>query len=278
MSIIDIKNLEFAYKSNENFASPVLSNISFSVEKGEFVALVGKNGSGKSTLSKLLNGLLLPTRGTVLVGGHDTKNDSTIFEVRKTAGIVFQNPDNQMVASIIEDDIAFGPENIGVPREEIVKRVDWALETVGMQDYRHGTASKLSGGQKQRIAIASTLAMKPEVLIFDEATSMLDPKGRQEVLSVAEKLNNQGITVIFITHNMDEVSKSKRTIVLQNGQISFDGNPRELFSKPEIIKNAGLDLPPVAKLNELLRKKGIELSKEILFEDEIVDEICTQLK
>ncbi len=278
MSIIEIKNLEYSYKQNESENVKALKNISFSVEKGEFVALVGRNGSGKSTLAKLLNGLLTPTSGDVVVCGFNTKNEDTIFEVRKNAGIVFQNPDNQMVATIIEDDVAFGPENLGIPREEIIARVDWALKTVEMDEYRTRSASKLSGGQKQRVAIAGALAMKPSILILDEATSMLDPMGRQEVLNVAEKLNNEGVTILLITHNMDEVVKAKRVIVLNKGKQTFDGKPRQLFMQNSIILEAGLMLPPVAQLNDELKKNGIDLPQNILFSEELVEELCTLLK
>lgn len=279
MFILEVKNVDYNYKQGESEIIPALKNISFSVKKGDFVALVGKNGSGKSTLAKLLNGLLLPTNdGSVKVNGHNTKNEDTIFEVRRTAGMVFQNPDNQMVASIVEDDVAFGPENLGVPREEIISRVAWALDTVGMSEYRNRSASKLSGGQKQRIAIAGVLAMQPQILILDEATSMLDPKGRTEVMEVASKLNAKGITIVHITHNMDEVAHAKRAIVLNDGELAFDGTPRELFKDKTIIRRSGLVLPPVAKLVTMLQDGGIGLSDGILFAEELVEELCTLLK
>lgn len=255
-----------------------LKGISFVIEKGEFVSVVGRNGCGKSTLAKLLNGLFEPSSGKVTICGYDTENEDTIFEIRKRAGMVFQNPDNQMVATIVEDDIAFGPENLGVPPEEIEIRVASALDTVGMSEYRHATASKLSGGQKQRIAIAGVLSMEPEILIFDEATSMLDPKGRGEVMSVAKKLNAQGITVINITHNMDEVVMGDRVLALNDGQLVFDGTPKELFKDVEILKRAKLDLPPVAKFRNMLIERGIKVSEDILQSNELVEEIWQLLK
>ncbi len=278
MSQEEVKNVKFSYSKKEENAVYALKGISFVIEKGEFVSVVGRNGCGKSTLAKLLNGLFEPSSGKVTVCGYDTKNEDTIFEIRKRAGMVFQNPDNQMVATIVEDDIAFGPENLGVPPEEIEIRVASALDTVGMSEYRHATASKLSGGQKQRIAIAGVLSMEPEILIFDEATSMLDPKGRGEVMSVAKKLNAQGITVINITHNMDEVVMGDRVLALNDGQLVFDGTPKELFKDVEILKRAKLDLPPVAKFRNMLIERGIKVSEDILQSNELVEEIWQLLK
>ena len=278
MSQVEVKNVKFSYSKKEENAVYALKGISFVIEKGEFVSVVGRNGCGKSTLAKLLNGLFEPSSGKVTVCGYDTENEDTIFEIRKRAGMVFQNPDNQMVATIVEDDIAFGPENLGVPPEEIEKRVASALDTVGMSEYRHATASKLSGGQKQRIAIAGVLSMEPEILIFDEATSMLDPKGRGEVMSVAKKLNAQGITVINITHNMDEVVMGDRVLALNDGQLVFDGTPKELFKDVEILKRAKLDLPPVAKFRNMLIERGIKVSEDILQSNELVEEIWQLLK
>jgi energy-coupling factor transport system ATP-binding protein len=278
MSVIEVDNVSYSYRLGEKESVPALSSVSFFVEEGEFLTVVGKNGSGKSTLAKLLNGLLLPQSGTVKVDGKLTSDENTIFEVRKAAGMVFQNPDNQMVATIVEDDVAFGPENVGIESDEIKRRVAWALETVGMSAYRKHSASRLSGGQKQRIAIAGVLALKPKILILDEATSMLDPKGRQEVLSVAKKLNDDGITVILITHNMDEVAHSKRVLVLDNGSISFDGTPKKLFLEDGVLNSAGLSLPPVAKLAAQLNNGGMDVSKNVLFIDELVGEICARLK
>lgn len=278
MSQIEVKNVKFSYSKKGEKAEYALGGVSFQIDKGEFVSVVGKNGCGKSTLAKLLNGLFEPTVGKVFVCGYDTENEDTIFEIRKRAGMVFQNPDNQMVATIVEDDIAFGPENLGVPPLEIEGRVKRSLETVGMTDYRYATASKLSGGQKQRIAIAGVLAMKPEILILDEATSMLDPKGRAEVMSVAKKLNDSGITVVNITHNMDEVALSDRVIALLDGFVVFDGVPKELFKNNEVLKKAKLDLPPIAKLRNMLLKKGVLVGGDTLDENTLVEEIWQSLK
>ena len=277
MPQIEVKNVGFQYAKSEERES-ALKQISFSVEKGEFISLVGKNGCGKSTLAKLLNGLFEPSEGTVSVSGVDTSNEDTIFEVRSKAGMVFQNPDNQMVATIVEDDVAFGPENLGVEPSEIIKRVDESLAAVGMSDYKNSTASRLSGGQKQRVAIAGVLAMKPEIMILDEATSMLDPDGREEVMSVVKKMNDGGITIINITHDMSEVALSQRVIVLKEGEIIFDGNPNALFDSPEILKRANLDLPPVGKLRKKLIEHGLNISGDSMNEDELAEDIWQSLK
>lgn len=277
MPQIEVKNVGFQYAKSEERES-ALKQISFSVEKGEFISLVGKNGCGKSTLAKLLNGLFEPSEGTVSVSGVDTSNEDTIFEVRSKAGMVFQNPDNQMVATIVEDDVAFGPENLGVEPSEIIKRVDESLGAVGMSDYKNSTASRLSGGQKQRVAIAGVLAMKPEILILDEATSMLDPDGREEVMSVVKKMNDGGITIINITHDMSEVALSQRVIVLKEGEIIFDGKPNALFDSPEILKRANLDLPPVGKLRKTLIEHGLNISGDSMDEDELAEDIWQSLK
>ena len=277
MPQIEVKNVGFQYAKSEERES-ALKQISFSVEKGEFISLVGKNGCGKSTLAKLLNGLFEPSEGTVSVSGVDTSNEDTIFEVRSKAGMVFQNPDNQMVATIVEDDVAFGPENLGVEPSEIIKRVDESLGAVGMSDYKNSTASRLSGVQKQRVAIAGVLAMKPEIMILDEATSMLDPDGREEVMSVVKKMNDGGITIINITHDMSEVALSQRVIVLKEGEIIFDGKPNALFDSPEILKRANLDLPPVGKLRKTLIEHGLNISGDSMNEDELAEDIWQSLK
>lgn len=232
MSQIEVKGVNYSYRLAEGQTLRALRNVSFTVEKGEFVALAGMNGSGKSTLAKLLNGLFVPSTGDVLIDGMNTRDVEKTFEIRKKAGMVFQNPDNQMVATLIEDDVAFGPENIGVPREEIIERVNWALEAVDMTEYRTRSASKLSGGQKQRVAIAGVLAMKPEILIFDESTSMLDPEGRREIMDVARKLNDSGITVITITHNMDEAAMADRIIVLKRAELRWTAHRKRCFPLP----------------------------------------------
>ncbi|MEG2687960.1 MAG: energy-coupling factor transporter ATPase [Clostridia bacterium] len=277
MSQIELKGVSYSYSLGEGRSIKALKNLSFSIEKGEFVALTGMNGSGKSTLAKLLNGLFVPSAGVVSIDGKDTADEATTFEVRKCAGMVFQNPDNQMVATIIEDDIAFGPENLGVPRAEIETRLAAALDAVGMTEYRLKTASKLSGGQKQRIAIAGVLAMQPQILILDEATSMLDPAGRLEVMDIAKKLNESGITIINITHNMEEAALSDRIIVLKNGKIAIDGKPKDVFSSG-LLEQCGLMLPPVTALTESLKDCGFTFENAVISEDEFVEEVCKQLK
>lgn len=238
--------------------APALSGVSFTVKKGEFLAIIGHNGSGKSTLARLINGLLVPDEGKVVVFGLDTAEGKNPIEIRKKAGIVFQNPDNQMVASIIEDDVAFGPENIGVEREEIGRRIDWALKAVGMEQFRTGTPSRLSGGQKQRIAIAGVLAIKPDIIILDESTAMLDPRGRREVMGVVSRLNREeGMTVILITHFMEEALLADRTIVLNRGEIVMQGTPAEIFLHSERLEAYNLSLPRIGRICKTLQKAGI---------------------
>ena len=290
MSYIVLKGVNYSYSLGEGHSLKALKNLSFSIEKGSFVALVGMNGSGKSTLSKLLNGLFLPTNksGQVVVDGINTKevdesvqkgeiNEKfTVFDVRKKVGIVFQNPDNQAVATLVEDDVAFGPENLGLPREEIIERVRYALESVGMSEYADRPVSKLSGGQKQRVAIAGVLAMRPEVVVFDESTAMLDPIGRREIMSIAKELNKQGITIIMITHNMDEAALADRIIVLQKGEIVLDGTPKEVFA--EDVVGYGLILPPATAMTNMLKTKGFIFDEVITNEEELVEGICKQLR
>lgn len=273
MDIITVDNVVYEYKQYERASLKALKGVSFSVKEGEFLALVGANGSGKSTLAKHLNGLLLPKSGTVTVFGHDTTDQKHVYDIRKDVGIVFQNPDNQMVASIVEDDIAFGPENIGVPREEIGKRVQWALEAVNMTEYRKSTPHNMSGGQKQRVAIASILAMKPKVIVLDEATSMLDPEGRREVISVVKRLNREeGITVIHITHHMDEVVDCDRVIVLDDGKIVAVAKPNELFKQD--ISSYKLTLPLVIDIAHRLTKEGVDVGDDIMTVEDLVDKLC----
>lgn len=277
MSQIEFKDVDYIYSLGDGRSLKALKNVSFSIEKGEFVALAGMNGSGKSTLAKLLNGLFVPSKGEVSVDGMSIADEQYTFEIRKRAGMVFQNPDNQTVATIIEDDVAFGPENIGVPREEIIARVDEALSAVGMSEYRTRTASKLSGGQKQRVAIAGVLAMRPEILILDEATSMLDPQGRRDIMEIAERLNKQGITVINITHNMEEAVLADRIIVLRKGRVAIDDTPKNVFSSG-IIEACGLTLPPVTALSRALEENGFKFEFPITRENELVEEVCRLLK
>lgn len=277
MPQIVLKGVSYAYPIKEGYNVKALKNVSLVIDKGEFVALAGMNGSGKSTLAKLLNGLFVPSDGEVLIDGLSTADEANIFEIRKRAGMVFQNPDNQMVATIIEDDVAFSPENIGIAREEIVERVAYALDAVGMSEYRTRTASKLSGGQKQRIAIAGVLAMKPDILILDESTSMLDPNGRKEIMDIARKLNDEGITVINITHNMEEAVLADRLIVLRKGRIAMDGTPKEVFASGQ-LEACGLTLPPVTQLSDKLRQGGFDFDGVITAEDELVEGVCRLLK
>ena len=276
MPQIELIGVSYSYRVGEGQTVLALRNVSFSAERGEFVALTGMNGSGKSTLAKLLNGLFVPSAGDVLIEGINTRDEERTFDVRRKAGMVFQNPDNQMVATVIEDDVAFGPENVGIPREEIVERVDWALAAVGMNEFRTRSASKLSGGQKQRVAIAGVLAMKPDIIIFDESTSMLDPEGRAEIMDVAKKLNDSGITVISITHNMDEAAQADRVIVLRKGRVALDGTPAEVFASPE-VEACGLALPPATEIARMLTERGFTFDGTVTDEDELVEGICSQL-
>lgn len=270
MSYIKTENLAYEYTKGVK----ALKNVNIGINKGEYVAIIGHNGSGKSTLAKLFNGLLQPTSGKVFINGTDTSDKQKLFDVRKTVGVVFQNPDNQLVASIVEDDLAFGPENLGVPREEIGKRIDYALKACDIEKFRNSTPSKLSGGQKQRVAIAGVLAVMPEVMIFDEATAMLDPKGRNEVLSVADKLNKENrITVINITHYMDEVVRADRVIVLNDGEVYAEGTPEEIFKRADELESLGLSVPTACRIALDLKKKGVDLG-EPLTDEELGDKLC----
>ncbi len=271
MSLISIENVVFSYEKNR----PVIDGVSFNVEKGEYIALIGHNGSGKSTLSRLLNGLLVPESGKVVVDGFDTSKKSSLFEVRKRVGVVFQNPDNQLVASIVEDDVAFGPENLGLNREEIAERIEFALSSVGMENFRHSSPERLSGGQKQRIAIAGVLALKPLVLVLDESTSMLDPAGRKEVLNVVKKLNAEhGVSVIAVTHYMDEVVDADKVIVLDHGKIALSGTPEYVFSKKDALRTLGLELPLSTQIAEKLKENGVKIDSDILSKDALAEVLC----
>lgn len=274
MSIIKVENVSYDYRRFEEEKLPAVRGVSFEIEEGEFVVIGGANGSGKSTLAKMLNGLLKPTDGKIEVLGMDVSDEEKVFEIRRNVGIVFQNPDNQTVASIVEDDVAFGPENLGVPREEIVSRVQWALKAVGMEEYAKSTPFKMSGGQKQRIAIAGILAMKPKIIVLDEATSMLDPNGRKEVMSVLKKLNQEeNMTVIHITHHMEEAADADRILVMDGGKLVMDGAPREVFADGEKLKEHALSLPVAAELADMLRKAGLPVRESVLSEDELLEEI-----
>ncbi len=276
--IITIEDLTFEYtKGDGKEVKKALNGVSLEIDEGSFTAIIGKNGSGKSTLAKNLNGLLVPTSGTVFVDGYDTRDDDTIWEIRQRAGMVFQNPDNQLVSSIVEDDVAFGPENLGVDPAEIRRRVDKALEDVNMGQYRQKAPHLLSGGQKQRIAIAGVVAMRPKIIIFDEPTAMLDPKGRKDIMRIIDELHREGITVILITHFMEEVVNADRVIIMNGGKILLDGTPQEVFSQADVIKSANLEVPLTVELGERLRAEGLDIPKDIIDEEEMVEAIC-QLK
>ena len=273
--MISIKNLSFKYDYEDENAIQILKDINLEIKEGEFVALLGHNGSGKSTLAKLINGLLLPGQGDVLVDGMNTKSEEEIWDIRRTAGMVFQNPDNQLVATIVEDEVAFGPENMGVEPSEIRRRVDRALEDVGMADYKKNAPHLLSGGQKQRVAIAGILAMSPKYIILDEPTAMLDPSGRREVMDTLIKLNTEeGKTITLITHYLEEAAISDRVVVMEDGSMVLSGTPREVFSQVDKIKGLGLDVPQVTELAYELKKDGLEISTEVLNIEEMVKEIC----
>ncbi len=273
-----LENVTYSYNLDEMHRIDAVKNLSLRIKEGTFVALVGHNGSGKSTFAKLLNGLLLPTSGEVKIFGNSTLDGNKIYEIRKDVGMVFQNPDNQMIASIVEDDVAFGPENLGVEREEIKERVELALSKVGMLEYRKHTPFKMSGGQKQRLAIAGVLAIKPKVLVLDESTAMLDPQGRSEVLKVAHELNREdGITVIHITHFMEEALDADRLIVMNDGQIAFDGKPREVFKHYEKLKEIKLAVPWETQMAISLKKVGLDMGSGIVNEEELVEKLCQLL-
>jgi energy-coupling factor transport system ATP-binding protein len=271
--IIALENVSFSYKINENRSVAVLKDISFSIFPGEYVAIIGHNGSGKSTLSKHFNGLLTPDSGDVWVGGQNTKDSSKKLDIRKGVGMVFQHPDNQIVATIVEEDVAFGLENIGVPRQEMKQRIDEALEVVKMAEFRKRPPHHLSGGQKQRVAIAGVLAMQPDCIVFDESTSMLDTFGRNEVLQVMRNMNRMGMTIITVTHRMSEAAEADRIIVVEDGKIVMDGIPLEIFKHKEILKELQLDIPAVSQMAEMVHKKIPAFSKELIHEDELINEV-----
>ena len=255
-------------------ARPAVSHVTLEVERGSFVAVLGHNGSGKSTLAKLMNALFLPTEGRVLVCGMDTLTEEKVWNIRRHAGMVFQNPDNQIVANVVREDVAFGLENLGVPQDEMVRRVEAALSAVRMSEFAETAPHMLSGGQKQRVAIAGALAMEPELIIMDEATAMLDPSGRAEVLATVRKLNREkGMTVVWITHFMEEAAVADRLVVMNDGSVAMEGTPRQVFSRVEEIKALGLDVPPMAELAQTLRDKGLPLPEGILTVSDMVKEL-----
>ena len=279
-NIIQFDNVSFAYEAAEEEAQPekVVDGFNLKIPERQFVAVLGHNGCGKSTVAKLINGILVPVSGKITVDGIDTSDDSRITDVRRTVGMVFQNPDNQIVATIVEDDVAFGPENLGVEPKEIRRRVDEALKAVGMYEFRDREPHKLSGGQKQRIAIAGIIAMQTKCIVMDEPTAMLDPKGRQEVMDTIDMLHKRGITVILITHYMDEAVRAERVIVMDSGEIVSDGTPKEVFKNVEKIKALGLDVPQATELAYRLRKKGMNLPDDILDEQECAEAILKALE
>ena len=271
MAILSLDKVSFSYDKKKS----VIDELSLEVSAGEYIAVIGRNGSGKSTLAKLFNGLIKPDCGEIFVDGLSSADKKNEFEIRKRVGVVFQNPDNQLVASIVEDDIAFGPENLGIDREEIGERIDFALSAVGMQKFRRSSPSRLSGGQKQRIAIAGVLALKPQILVLDESTAMLDPQGREEVLAVVKKLNQEnGVTVISITHYMEEVIQADRVIVLSDGKIALSGTPEEIFNQKDKLNELGLELPAPARIKEKLEKNGVEISGNPLDESALGEQLC----
>ena len=267
--------MEYDEEGSEGKNVVAIYDLSLEVKPGQFIGVLGHNGSGKSTLAKHLNALLLPTGGTVWIGGYDTKDSGHLWDIRQTAGMVFQNPDNQIIASVVEEDVGFGPENIGVPTEEIWKRVDEALAATGMTAYREHSPSRLSGGQKQRVAIAGVMAMRPKCIILDEPTAMLDPIGRIEVLSAMKRLNKEEhVTIIHITHYMSEVTDADVLFVMDKGEIAMTGTPREVFSQVDRMKEIGLDVPQVTELAYQLRKKGVDIPADILTPGEMVEALC----
>lgn len=280
MSFIKLLKLVHNYTTYNEDGEPeevnrAVDGVDAEIKKGEFIAVLGHNGSGKSTLAKHLNGLLFPDEGTVWIGGYDTKDEEHLLDVRQTTGMVFQNPDNQIIGSVVEEDVAFGLENIGVETQKIWKRVAESLEAVGMTAYREQSPNRLSGGQKQRVAIAGVMAMRPQCIVLDESTAMLDPVGRREVIDTISRLNKEeGITIILITHYMEEAVRADRVMVMHEGHLVMEGTPREIFSQVETLKSYHLDVPQVTELAYELQKEGIMLPSDILTVDEMVDQIC----
>lgn len=276
MEAVRFENARYTY--DEESGEYAVNGVSLTVEEGEFVAVLGRNGSGKSTLAKLINTLLTPTSGKVFVFGLDTSDTKNRFEICKSAGMVFQNPDNQTVASIVEDDVAFGPENIGVPREEIGERITYALDAVGMSEFRHATPSNLSGGQKQRIALAGVLALKPKIMILDESTAMLDPRGRREIMDVVKKLNREeGMTILLITHFMEEALEADRAVVMHRGEVVMDAPPEEIFARSDELEMYNLTLPRAAYICKKLQEAGVPVGNAFNAE-ELAEEICASLR
>ena len=274
--IVSIKNLIYDYKNHEGHSRQrAVNNVSFDVQEGDFIAVIGHNGSGKSTMARNINAMLMPTSGTVIVDEIDTQNGELILQVRQTAGLVFQNPEDQIVSTVVEEDVAFGPENLAVPTDEIRKRVDGSLTSVEMRKYAKRSPLNLSGGQKQRVAIAGILAMQPKCLVLDEPTSMLDPVGREEVINTLKSLNKEGITIILITHNMEEIVDVDKVFVMNKGELEMQGTPREIFKEVDKLKSFGLEVPQVTELAYELRKNGVQISDSILTAKDLVSELET---
>lgn len=280
MDMVQTKKLVFEYEKRDEEgkvigSSRAIDEVDIDVKEGQFIAILGHNGSGKSTLAKHINAILVPTEGTMWVNGKDTKDPAQLWNVRQSAGMVFQNPDNQIIGTVVEEDVGFGPENLGVPTDEIWQRVEESLQAVGMIEYRHHSPNKLSGGQKQRVAIAGVVAMEPKCIVLDEPTAMLDPVGRKEVLKTVEKLREQKkVTVILITHYMEEVVDADKIYVMDHGKVVMEGTPREIFSRVEELKRYRLDVPQVTILADELRKRGLEIPAGILRKEELVKELC----
>lgn len=273
-NIIKVNDLSFEYITDEN-KFKAIDNLNLEVKKGEFVAIIGHNGSGKSTLSKNLNAILMPSDGNILIDGLDTREEDNLWSIRQTAGMVFQNPDNQIVATVVEEDVAFGPENLGIEPHEIRNRVEESLKSVGMYELKDRQPHLLSGGQKQRVAIAGIIAMKPKCIIFDEATAMLDPSGRKEVMKTIKKLNKEeNITTLHITHFMEEAVEADRVIVMEKGKKILEGTPKEVFKNIKMLREIGLDVPCMAELSSLLRQDDLDVGDDILTVDEMVMRLC----
>ena len=278
-TIIQTENVQFAYPAEEGKTAPLaLGGVTLAIQRGSFVVVLGHNGSGKSTLAKTFNGVLLPCGGQVLVEGMDTRDEAKLLAIRQRVGMVFQNPDNQIVANVVEEDVAFAPENLGVPTEEIRRRVDDALAAVGMREFVRHAPHLLSGGQKQRIAIAGVLAMEPACIVLDEATAMLDPVGRREVLSTVHRLNREkGITVVLITHHMDEAEEADRVVVMDDGKVAMDGTPREVFTQVDALRSMGLTVPDTVALLDRLRRDGVDVPLDALTVEECADAVFAAL-
>ncbi len=273
--LFDIRHVSHTFETEEGKTFDALKDVTAQIKKGEFTAIIGTNGSGKSTLARHLNALLLPTEGELIVEGMRTSDVGRVWDIRQKVGMVFQNPDNQLVAAVVEEDVAFGPENLGVPPEEIRERVDLALEKVGMTSYRKQAPSMLSGGQKQRVAIAGVLAMKPDCIVLDEPTAMLDPKGRKEVMDTIHELNKkEGITIVLITHFMEEAVTADHILVIDRGVLKMEGTPREIFSQADKVTEISLDVPVPADLARRLRKKGMAVSEKCMTDEELGEALC----